>query len=82
MKTFKTYSTIICVCLLRKFFIFDIPGVSGDGSDWALAPSPHLPLAGSLQGGRVRPEPACPSPGLGAMSPSLSQRLLDPGVSP
>lgn len=39
MNTFKTYGTIICVHLLRKFFIFDIPGVSGDGSDWALAPS-------------------------------------------
>lgn len=51
MNTFKTYGTIICVRLLRKFFIFDIPGVSGDGSDWALAPSlpPRLPLAGSQE---------------------------------
>lgn len=85
MKIFKNYSTIICVCLLQKF-IFDIPGVLGDGSNWALAPSPPPSPSRSLQGNpqsdRVRPEPACLSPGLGARSPRLSGRLLLPGVSP
>lgn len=39
----KTYCMIIFVCLLWKFFIFDILGVLRDGSGWLLAPSSRLP---------------------------------------
>ena len=73
MQMFKTYCTIIFICLLGKFFIFDILGVLGDGSDRALASSSGLPPVRpeeNLQRGRVKR----------ALSLSLSLWACEPGV--
>lgn len=68
MQMFKTYCTIIFICLLWKFFIFDILGVLGDDSDRAFLPPVHPEE--NLQRGRVKP----------ARSLSLSLSAWEPGV--
>lgn len=74
MQTFKTYCSIVFVCLLQKISIFDLLGVSGDGSDWGIGNPPPIPHTGpkeNLQRGRVRPAP---------LSLSLFLWAWDPGV--
>ena len=81
MQMLKTYCIIIFAFLLWKVFIFNILGVSGDGSDRVLARSsglhPESPEQ-NLQRGKVRPAPM-----LVPLSLSLSLPLsLPPSLPP
>lgn len=61
---------IIFVCLLWKFFIFDILGALRDGSGWLLATSSPSPSEENLRRGRQGQRPAL----------TLSLRAWEPGV--